>query len=65
MRVEELLQAVLPSGEIALAGMGLLIGVIAVVLVQRAGRVWLHEHRMAQQRERIARVEARWHEAAM
>jgi hypothetical protein len=44
--------------------MGLLIGAIAVVLVLRAARIWRDDYRTEQQRQRIARLEARWHEAA-
>ena len=55
----------LPSTGRVLIGAGAVLAIIGVVVVQIAARVWLQHNRAERLREHVARVEARWHEAAM
>ena len=62
---DQLFQQMLPSTGILAVGIAVMLSVIGIVLVQISARVWMHHHRERKLRDHIARVEARWHEAAM
>jgi hypothetical protein len=59
-----MLRTLLPSTGALLIGLGALLGVVGVVLVQMAVRTWLHQARARDLHDRVARAEARWGGAA-
>jgi hypothetical protein len=53
----------IPSVRLLGLGLGVLLLVIGVALVQRPARMWAHQVRQQQLRDRVRQAEARWFEA--
>jgi hypothetical protein len=62
---ENLMTSFLPSPAILAVSGATVILVIGAVLLQRAARTHMHQQRCDELRQRVSRVDARWHEAAM
>ena len=62
--MSEILIPGLPSVHVIAAACGSLVLVVGALLLQRAARASMHEHRRDNLRRRVSRVEARWREAA-
>jgi hypothetical protein len=62
---DHLFRDLLPSTGVILAVAGIVMAVVGGVLVNVAARAWRQQSRERQLRDHVARVEARWHEAAM
>jgi hypothetical protein len=65
MGLELAITEFIPAAYQLAAATGVMLGVIGTLLLQKGARMWLDEHRAEQHRERLARLEARWREAAM
>jgi hypothetical protein len=65
MTQELLFRSLLPSTPVVVVGVGAVAAVVAIILVQRAARFWVYQHRSEQLRDRVSRVEARWRQAAL
>jgi hypothetical protein len=55
----------LPSAMLLAAAAGTVVVVIGALLLQKAARVHMQEHRCDELRKHVGRVEAQWREAAM